>query len=223
MATKIRYRTRIIERAEVVSNHIRVRLSPQPRELEMRQWEVPPHVALANLNVEDAYNDPEIVIQFMQLYGPFGVSDNWHTSDNWYPVDVSDIEGMQRSLRTEWEGQRDELGDMLSGLSADAELEFGPQGVDIVATDLWTLIRILFFQDKAAGRIAVCPVRDRRTPYFVRERQGQEFCSHECAVLMANRRYRQAQTKEAISKWAKLGGRSKKQRTEGKRNGISTR
>lgn len=57
-------------------------------------------------------------------------------------------------------------------------------------SDLWHYMRYLFLIDYAECRTAVCERKDCLTPYFVQQRKGQRYCSHECAVLENVRRFR---------------------------------
>jgi hypothetical protein len=55
---------------------------------------------------------------------------------------------------------------------------------------LWSYLCYLFLVDYAEKRIGVCDRKDCPTPYFIRQRRGQRYCSHDCAVLENVRRFR---------------------------------
>jgi hypothetical protein len=83
------------------------------------------------------------------------------------------------------------------GIAEDvtAHIDVNPRGVEIAVHDLWDLARLLFLRDFAAGRTKVCANEDCGSRYFLEQRKGQKFCSHNCAVLINVRRFRSRQVK----------------------------
>jgi hypothetical protein len=76
----------------------------------------------------------------------------------------------------------------------------------ITATNLWSLICILFLRDYGAGKIGVCLNPDCPVPYFTKKRRTQKICEEGDCVAWAQRQY-------AIKWWrenrAKKSGKKK--------------
>ena len=132
----------------------------------------------------------------------------------------------QRVLREAWKGERDALSEIAPGNIGPPELDLdddedvgfimgrvrlqidiGPNGIDLRAMDLWSYIRFAFLFDYQKGKTKICANQDCSTPYFLEARRGQQYCSHECAVLINVRRFR-----ARAKKRGKKSGRSQKAR-----------
>ncbi len=168
------------------------------------RWKEPPHVFLANLPLdkETGLLDLKALAKFTRTYGVLFA----HQFRRQRMIDPVKIQGLQELLQRAWRGQLEGL-DKIEMENIAPEIEFSAtrDGIELRVSDLWTLIRILFLRDYAAGRAQVCAITDcPRTPYFLRSRKGQMFCSHPCAVLANVRRFREeqrkAQAKSHISK-----------------------
>jgi hypothetical protein len=188
---RIRYYGEIPESVRIAkdtANAERLYASREAQAADPAKWKEPPHFALVNLLLDKHTGllDLKSVEKFTRTYGLL--------VGHGQPIDHVQIQGLQELLQRAWRGEPGEIekGDIA------AETEFSPtrDGVEIQVSDLWTLIRILFLCDYAAGRARVCAIADcPRTPYFLQARKGQRFCSHECAVLDNVRRFREARRK----------------------------
>lgn len=65
------------------------------------------------------------------------------------------------------------------------------KGIEVVASELWSFVRLLFTRDRFQHRNKVCANPSCYAPYFVQSRKGQLFCSHKCAVLINVHRFRE--------------------------------
>lgn len=191
--------------------------------LDTTRWTIPPHLRLANLPTYAGGNmdmraanhlklDPRAAEAFVQRYGPVYTSDDVWLDDPKYPAGyfkegIGAIAGAQFLLRAAWAGDSETLSehfkdgtlseafkvvafDILQNYAARRSSE-----VLLETEELWDYMRYLFLVDYAEQRTGVCEREDCPTPYFVRQRKGQRYCSHECAVLENVRRFR-SKTKE---------------------------
>ena len=184
-----------------------------------RKWPDPPHRAFANLVL-----DHRSLAMFTRIYGPLYVS-GWSEAEtaliasskdqlrtamelaNLFVPDPKRAAEMQSVLIRAWKGAQFAIVEIEHGIKLfpwfwvteqafDMKDTF-PDGVTLFAHDTWNLIRAAFLLDYKAGRARVCKNPDCPTPYFLRSRKGQEFCSHSCAVLINVRRFREREQKKA--------------------------
>ena len=189
-----------------------VYVSPETQPANVANWKEPPHVALANLRVDEETGllDRRAVERFTRTYGvlpEFGPDEPlanvllaaWPEAR---PIDLVNLRGLQELLRRAWRREPDEHDRILmEPLPPPTQLAATQNGIEIRAGDLWTLIRVLFLRDSAEGRARVCANPDCNTlRYFLQARKGQVFCSHPCAVLINVRRFREAQRSKSKSK-----------------------
>jgi hypothetical protein len=177
------------------------------------RWKAP-HEYLANLNL--ANWEADRVVRFTLRFGPLAPR---HDPSEALPgpeikagvpiwIDTAQFVALQALLREAWGGDGEALRNIAEGLTADLDLEARPDGLELVARDLWTLVRLLFLRDRASGKAKLCANADCETPYFLLARRGQKFCSHRCAVLINVRRFRkrEAERRANLAK-RKIGGR----------------
>jgi hypothetical protein len=173
-----------------------------------KKWKEPPHVFLANLLSDEAgWPDLKALGKFTRIYG---ILSGYQHNDR-YTIDIGKIWSMQTLLRQAWRGELQGLdGIEMDGLAHETEISFTRNGAELRASDLWTMIRMLFLRDYAAGRAQICAIQNcPRTPYFLQARSGQQFCSHPCAVLSNVRRFRKLQGIERKSHSEKPKGSQK--------------
>lgn len=156
-----------------------------PQAFDLRRWKEPPHVAFANLP-----SDLRAALAFTRRYG---VISNQYGGGVWQ-VRPSDLMRFGNYLRQAWKGDEKALHQMLVDIRTRLLIE--PDAVRVEVSDLWTLVRLLFLQDKLAKRARVCGNPDCVTPYFLRRRKGQENCSLKCTNLLSVRRFRQDAAKQ---------------------------
>jgi hypothetical protein len=151
----------------------------------------PPHVALANLLLDD-----KALAAFTRRYGLVFVD----------PAQLQDL------LRKAWRGDKEAL-EYLTQKNHRASVCIRPDGVSIIADDAGTCACLLFLHDCLNGKTAICASPDCPAPYFLRARKGQKFCSHRCATLISVRRLRERQKKamkllEAVERARRHSGKS---------------
>lgn len=188
------------------------------RPVDTTRWAIPPHLRLANLPTYRAKNmdmgakndlrlDDKAAEAFVQRYGPIYTRDDVWMDDKRFPAgyfreDIGSIAGAQFLLRAAWTGNTEVIAEHFNdGTLAQA---FTVASFEILQNyaarrssevlleteDLWEYTRYLFLTDYAEQRLAVCDRQDCPTPYFVQQRKGQRYCSHDCAVLENVRRFR---------------------------------
>ena len=158
---------------------------------DMSRWREPPHVALANLSLENAALGP--VYQFTKRYGY--LIGHVDVASGYFYVDVAKIAAMQKLIREAWTGERTAIEKLKNALSAEVSLSIEIKEIEIGISDLWSLIRLLFLRGYATKKTRVCANPDCPAPYFLESRRGQKFCSHACAVLINVRRFRERDAK----------------------------
>jgi hypothetical protein len=194
-----------------------------------RKWPDPPHVAFANLSLDDA-----TLRMFTQRYGPLYTppkrspaeevlvsesKDPFATASALSRLFVPDLgraQKMQELLRRAWRGERFAIVELEHDLMQKGlrpwfgvtekvlGLKDAPtDALTLWADDIWTLVRIAFLMDYKEGRAKICANPDCPTPCFVESRKGQEFCTHKCAVLINVRRFRERQAKAEVRRMVK--------------------
>jgi hypothetical protein len=159
------------------------------------QWKRPPHEFLAHQELEQW--DADRVLAFTRRFGPLApikrrIGHHDSAPGDEVRIDVPRFDGMRQLLCEAWRGDKAAIEEISSGLSADLEVEFSAGGeLRLVVRDLWSLVRLLFLRDYAAGKTKVCASSDCTCPYFLQVRRGQQFCSHKCAVLINVQRFRE--------------------------------
>jgi hypothetical protein len=153
-----------------------------------------PHEYLAGLDLGGWQADR--IAQFTRRFGPLAPRHATAPKDRIEPgdaiwIDTGNLAGLQELLRAAWRGDGNALEEIATGLTADLDLKAQPDRLELVVSDLWTLIRLLFWRDRANGKAKVCANPDCLTPWFLESRRGQKYCSHSCAVLINVRRFRE--------------------------------
>jgi hypothetical protein len=177
-----------------------------------KDWKkVPPTVALANLGTS-----PQAVASFVRKYGTLTITDytamivtdsgnkqsdgellEAEAGANAY-VNSGVVNAAQNILCLAWRGDRVALGKIEEGASQTSlrvipSLVRDPEMV-LEATDLWQFICCTFAIDYIEGRTSVCANADCSTPYYVKKRKDQQYCSHRCAVAVNVQRFRDRQS-----------------------------
>jgi hypothetical protein len=182
------------------------------------KWRDSPHRAFANLPhfIGQSLNtapliDPKAMIHFVKRYGFLGgvvdkgrctegiqrliVPTQEVVSDTVYGAERLQSLGdahSQSLLQFAWEtGSKEAIDEIRSQASKGFALEQLPAGgvVQIAATNLWTLICLLFLHDNAAGKTARCANPDCPAPFFLKSRRTQKICEAGDCVVWAQRRY----------------------------------
>ena len=158
--------------------------SDQPFNLAGRNE--PAHVAFANMNL-----DLDSLHAFGRKWG-FVAGDVDPETGRWI-TRPRDVGPFHRLLQRAWRGEPGALKAIAKNLKS--RVDVSTSGIDIAIVDLMSLIRLMFLRDYAAGRAKVCENPACLSPYFLQQRKGQQYCTHQCAVLINVRRFRQRQTK----------------------------
>jgi|SRR5271168_1306016 len=163
------------------------------------KWKHPPHEYLAGMELTDW--NVERVRAFTLEYGPLaprhrpgeiptgGDFDCFKPGDRVW-IDTAQFVALQKLLWLAWQGDPGALQDVSGDLASALNLRAGAEGLELEVPDLWALIRLLFLQDHAKGKTKVCTNPDCQKLCFLQARKGQIYCSHECAVLINVRRFR---------------------------------
>jgi hypothetical protein len=207
----IRYYGPTAENVRIEAGHVYATVG-QPVDGTPR-WKAP-HEYLASLDLADWQADR--VIRFTMRFGPLAPRHDTSRKPlrkiessadrgSFEPgdliwVDTGQFVSLQRLLREAWRGDHGALDEVATALPADLDLEARPEGLELIARDLWTLIRLLFLRDYASGKVKLCANPDCETPYFLVARRGQKYCSHGCAVLINVRRFRERDAEQRTKK-----------------------
>jgi hypothetical protein len=97
---------------------------------------------------------------------------------------MNDLTQAQTTLRMAWRGDRTMFALMEQAIRRGEFLVASPVRRDDLLTtrDLWSFICYILLLDYEQCRTRICGFRDCPTPYFVKQRKDQEYCSHRCAV-----------------------------------------
>lgn len=151
------------------------------------RWKDSPHVALANLR-----DDPQAALRFTRTYGV--LSPRYKDDPMSFPL--RDVFRYRDDLRAAWEGRNKMFFWWLESYAGlPAVLRARRSGLEMVITELRTLVHLMFSRDYWDGRVKKCASPDCPAPYFLAVRRGQKFCSHECAVLINVRRFRERESR----------------------------
>jgi hypothetical protein len=154
---------------------------------DFSRWKDAPHVALANLR-----DEPEAVLRFTRTYGVLGRKGKART------ISVGRVLELRNELRDAWEGKSYFPFVTVTQTTVRIWPNVAPNlraGMEIVVSDLGTLIGMMFAKDLWEGRAKKCENPDCPAPYFRAVRKGQKFCSQKCAVLINVRRFREREAK----------------------------
>lgn len=216
--TPLRYYSLVPKVTEFGDLFIKGRLES---EIDVFRWKEMPHECLANLplsfgltrstselglsslerselshsRVEANRPSLEAMDMFIKRYGLLAAETSSDEDGNvYFRESAMGFWVCQNTLQEAWKGNAHELKNMRK--QVQRKLKVTPiieaEHVNFTTEQLWPFICMLFFRDYAAGIIAICKIPDcPRTPYFLRAREGQVYCSHECAVLANVRRFRE--------------------------------
>jgi hypothetical protein len=174
-------------------------------------WPEPPHVALVNALLE-----ARAITAFTRTYGPIEEPNSALApivrsltgsapspdvllnlgADEWvsetFSFSLDDFEEAQTRLRLAWRGDRtilEGLRTRVKGANFQVSL-FEERAGDVVVRSrlLWDYICLVFLIDHETGKAKVCGNTRCATPYFLRGRTDNNFCSHGCAVTAGNMR-----------------------------------
>ncbi len=154
----------------------------------MKKWKDPPHFALANWQ----FDTPENVCKFIKRYG---APADLLRGNGPFIVSMSDMRNLQEALRAGWRAIPFTASYSLEALKAlepTIPAQFNPWGPggQINVDDPWNYACLIFRNDFEKGLAAVCPNRDCLSPYFIKTRGDQQFCSQECRNLVNVQRWR---------------------------------
>lgn len=144
--------------------------------VDQNKWLDDGHVTFANLQFEDHKR----MQNFMMRYGLSGhfFNKDWQ-SNEWF-VDPAFIRKWQTRLRGAWSAQEPQL--WFHPRSVALDIRSGK--IHLATPDLWTFICLSFLTDHSQGRTAVCKFAGcKNSPYFLKSRRDQEFCSKRCRAL----------------------------------------
>ncbi|MFZ0981225.1 MAG: hypothetical protein WAN23_17620, partial [Candidatus Acidiferrales bacterium] len=174
------------------------------RTAKASRWSDPPHVEFANLGYTETGGvaPPEKIRQFLKSYGGgFGLDDVTTESGEPLHIVVSQFQSDQWRIREAWRrrdhslytelGGGDSMGYDVMPVAWDARrgrLSFRPVGIKL-------FMKILLARDISNGTARICANPGCPTPFFVAKRRDAKFCSHQCAVSVNVKNFRQRQKK----------------------------
>jgi hypothetical protein len=197
-------------------------------------WPEAPHIAFANLLVEDARAVEAFVKRYGVLQEAFlnkdpeeaeavaylrqhGITPLKSPPPKTFSIDSSLLEDLQEHLRGAWDNDW-KLHKAYVGLLQD-QIELGtavivqsPGAVVLRTEDPWTFICFLFLRDFMAGRLGFCGNPDCPASYFRKKRKTQKYCEQGSCVQYAQRQY-------SLDWWNRVGKktREKRAKNQGKR------
>jgi hypothetical protein len=149
--------------------------------VDQNKWLDPAHVTFANLHIYDQ----DQVESFLMQYGLSGVFCGRHMTpssgapEKWF-IYPEFMAKWQTLLQREWSTQKPQL--WFHPRSIAIDMNAGK--LQLVTSDLWTLICISFLSDHSRGRTSVCRFAGCKClPHFLKSRRNQEFCSPRCRAL----------------------------------------
>jgi hypothetical protein len=207
------------EEVEIIDGKISGQLGQ--RQADIRKWNVPPHVEFANLplgpkiltdflrqygvfEVSVRYRDDMIGWGEDGIVGPHVPTQSPSEALNLghiqlvkqgFAITIQELVEAQTRLRFAWRGDRTVLLQLQQSIKRGEFLVASPisDEPDLLTTrDLWGFICYVFLLDYSDGKAKICAFRDCTTPYFVKVRTDQMYCSHSCAVKDNNLRRAQA-------------------------------
>lgn len=82
-------------------------------------------------------------------------------------------------LRKAWQGDADALQKLRHQIEVLTTFRFKIEGkrIELEPRDVWSKICFLFLCDQAAGKTAICANPDCHSPYFIKRRKTQKYCT----------------------------------------------
>ncbi len=180
-----------------------------------RRWKESPTVVLANLDVASI----PAVRAFLNRYGPLTrpapKMPEAGTDRPRFYENLGKLTAFRDLLRRAWGSDPEAIRELSGLVSYHSEVLIGGKlrhpahGSDSIAVEdgqivavvetLKRFVTLLLLRDLQQGRAAICQSPDCPAPYFLRERKGQQFCTHKCAVLVNVRKFREVQRKQKYS------------------------
>jgi hypothetical protein len=161
------------------------------RDVDPDIWQEPPHVAFANVNLDDS----TAAVVFTKTYGA------WHSGwtlgtgttppEGEFRMTSTDLQGSQSILRDAWRGSRSQI-HFLEELIEDgmeARVLAHSASVELSTKSLSTFSDFLFLRDMAAEKLGVCRNPRCLTPYFIKRRETQKFCDSQACAAFAAKTY----------------------------------
>jgi hypothetical protein len=161
------------------------------------QWPEPPHLAFANLRVEDPLAAEAFIKRYGLLYNTgkslLDFSDRVLTRgepvQRRFSLRKSDLKEYQLILQSAWEGDSVHIVglefEVEENTAADISVHYGY--VQLRTENLFTFIAFLFLFDYQ--KLAICENQACPAPYFKKTRRTQKFCEAGPCVAHAQRQY----------------------------------
>jgi hypothetical protein len=153
-----------------------------------KKWDVPPHVAFANLCGDFDNTKPLTAVEvgaFLKKYGVLLAAPSGST-DAPHEIAVAEVRVMQQRVRDAWRRKDARMLWFPEGRENENQLwlpvvwsERGALAMRPV--DVWTYLRVLLSCDIATGHAKSCGnERCPKTPYFISARTDAKYCSTYC-------------------------------------------
>ena len=159
-----------------------------------KAWRVPPHIAFANLRVED----PQSAAAFIKQYGVLLYEDRHEKKPSHdagfrkaFNERGDDLAAFQGFLRLAWDGEHANFSTIEDQVEAGIVTRVHVDGgiVSLETPALWTFICFSFLLDFTAGKLGICENPDCPAPYFKKKRKTQKYCEAGPCVAFAQRQY----------------------------------
>jgi hypothetical protein len=187
------------------------------------QWPEPPHLAFANLRLDDAQSAEAFIKRYGLLQGT-GKS-NLDFADRVvvrgepvrrdFVVRSSNLKEDQLILRAAWEGDPLSINSFEFQVAEGTKVDIliNQRSVQLRTEDLWTFIAFLFLFDYKDEKLGICENPECPAPYFRKKRKTQKFCEAGPCVAYAQRQY-------SLDWWNRVGKkkREKKAKTQHRRS-----
>jgi hypothetical protein len=133
--------------------------------------------------------------------GEFAIAENADSAEpaeQTFSVTSEEMADVQNLLRRAWKQEPSALVDVQKAASVVVAvrlltIEDGGRGtagtVELVATNLWNFLCILFMRDYSAGKIGVCAHPGCPAPYFIKKRRTQKVCERGPCSEWVQRQY----------------------------------
>lgn len=157
------------------------------------RWKDPPHVALANLGWPAPGHAPreEQMRWFVERYGPLDEDLPWIPGQEFW-LTLDEFRHHQEGLRRAWRGRDLKLLPIVPTIVGWKTR----RGRFVLEALPLSYLCLLLARDIAEGRAKICRAPDCSAPYFVAHWRAAKFCSHRCAVRIAQRNLRKKQRRK---------------------------
>jgi hypothetical protein len=181
------------------------------------QWPEPPHLAFANLRVDDAESAEAFIKRYGLLSGT-GKSEldfadrivlRGEPVRREFTVPSPVLKEDQLILRAAWEGDPASISALEAQVEEDTkvDIQINQGSVQLRTEDLWTFVAFLFLFDYKDEKLGICENPECPAPFFRKKRKTQKFCEQGSCVAYAQRQY-------SLDWWNRVGKKRREKKTK---------